>query len=134
MNAWRRPPRASKRAVTPSNQTFWLSKRAFIPLIAAKILSKLVNMGGEISKTRVVVVANAGFPSAAGAPKLAGARNLGAVAKPVVGTGGAGVGVLSVVCSSRGEGGVRKDGEFGDDVWRSPPGGVLSSKSSSMGS
>ena len=78
----------------------------------AKILSKSVNEGGEIARTPVVLAANAGFPRLAGAPKSAGARNLGAVTKPVVGMGGARVGVSSVLCSSWGEGGVSRDGEF----------------------
>jgi len=90
---------------------FWLSRQAFIPLIAANILSKSVNVGGELSRTRVVVVAaDAGFP------KSAGARKSGAVARKspsvvVV------MGVLrgefsSLLWSSRGEGGVKRDGEI----------------------
>ena len=78
----------------------------------AKILSKSVNVGEEIARTRVVLAANAGFPRSTGAPKSVGARNSGAVTKPVVGMGGARVGVSVVLCSSRGEGGVRRDGEF----------------------
>ena len=50
----------------------WVSKRAFIPPIAAKILSKSVNVVGGVYRTSVVVVAaDAVVPKSVGARKPA---------------------------------------------------------------